>query len=91
MCEGISNIQTEKAFKELNDQGIDESFVVVFPANHMNRFRDYKTMIFEKKGKNPFIIANTDSSDKDGTHWWSIMDIDPKTDLFFFIRLVLMA
>ena len=48
-----SNIQTEKAFKELNDQGIDESFVVVFPANHMNRFRDYKTMVFEKRERIP--------------------------------------
>ena len=41
-------------------------------------------MILEKNGKYPFIIANTNSSDKHGTHWWSIMDIDPKTDLFFF-------
>ena len=56
----------------------------VFPANHKKRFIDFKTMILEKKGKYPFIIANNYSSDKDGTHWWSIMDIDPKTDLFFF-------
>ena len=55
----------------------------VFPANQMNRFIDYKTMMSEKKGKYPFIIANTDSSDKGGTHWWSILDIEPRTDLFF--------
>ena len=30
------------------------------------------------------MIANTGSSDKGGTHWWSILDIDPKTDFFFF-------
>ena len=41
-------------------------------------------MISEKKGKYPFIIANTDSSDKRGTHWWSILDIEPRTDLLFF-------
>ena len=35
--------------------------------------------------------ANTDSSDKDGSHWWSIMDIEPKTDLLFLTRLALMA
>ena len=55
----------------------------VFPANQMNRFIDYKTMMSEKNGKYPFIIANTDSSDKGGTHWWSILDIEPQTDLFF--------
>ena len=84
MAKGISNLHIEKAFKQLNNQDMDENFVGVFPANPMNRFIDYKTMISEKKGKYPFIIANTDSDDKDGTHWWSIMDIELKTDLLLF-------
>ena len=91
MSKGISNLQIRKAFKEINDQDIDENSVGVFPANHMNRFIDYKTMISEKKEKYPFVIANIDSSDKDGSHWWSIMDIEPKTDLLFLTRLALMA
>ena len=41
-------------------------------------------MISEKKGKYPFIIANTDSSDKNNTQWWNILDIKPREDLFFF-------
>ena len=41
-------------------------------------------MIEEKKGKYPFIIANTDDSDKKGTHWWSISNIEPKNEIFFF-------
>ena len=41
-------------------------------------------MICEKKGKYPFIITNADSSSKSATHWWSILDIEPKTDIFFF-------
>ena len=49
MTKRISNLQIEKALKELNDQGIDENFVSVFPANRMNRFIDYKTIISEKK------------------------------------------
>ena len=51
MSKGISNIEIEKAFKELNDQDIDGNFVGVFSANHMNRFIAYKTMISEKKRK----------------------------------------
>ena len=50
----------------------------------MTKFIDYKSMMFEKKGKYPFLIANNDGSDKKGTHWWSIFDIEPKTDIFFF-------
>ena len=51
--------------------------MVVFPTNKMNGFIDYKAVVSEKKGKYPFIIANTDSSDKSDNHWWSIMDIEP--------------
>ena len=35
-------------------------------------------------GKFLFIITNTDDSKKPGTHWWSIFDIEPRTDIFFF-------
>ena len=41
-------------------------------------------MIEEKKGKYPFIIANTDANNKKGTHWWSILNIEPRNELFFF-------
>ena len=34
--------------------------------------------------KYPFIITNTDDSEKGRTHWWSILDIEPRTDIFFF-------
>ena len=27
---------------------------------------------------------NVDAADKNGTHWWSIVDIELRTDLFFF-------
>ena len=53
MSKGISNLQLEKAPKELNDKDIDEHFVGVFPANHMNRFIDYKKMISERKESIP--------------------------------------
>ena len=36
------------------------------------------------KGKYPFIIANTDASNKPCVHWWSILDIEPRNDIFFF-------
>ena len=37
------------------------------------------------KGKKyPFLIGNTDRSDKPGTHWWSILDIDSKKDFLLF-------
>ena len=84
MTEGIINFQTEEAFKNTKDEDVNNNFVGIFPSNYINKFIDHASMISDKKGKYPFIIANTDSSSKSGTHWWSILDIEPKTDIFFF-------
>ena len=50
----------------------------------MNKFINHSAMISAKEGKHPFGIANTDDSAKGGTHWWSILDIEPRTDIVFF-------
>ena len=68
MANGISNFQIENALKNMNDDYMDDSFVGVFPSNHMNKFIDHAAMISEKKGKYTFVIANTDSSEKGKTH-----------------------
>ena len=80
---GRSNFQIEDAIKNVGDKDLIDNFVGVFTSNYMNKFIDHAAMISDK-GKYPFIIANTDSSDKPGVHWWSILDIEPKTDIFFF-------
>ena len=84
MSEGISNFQIGEALRNLKNPDINGNFVGAFADNHMNKFIDYKSMISQKKGKYPFLIANTDSSDKKGTHWWSILEMEPKTEPFFF-------
>ena len=84
MVDGISDFRIEKAFKNINDEDIDNNFVGGFPSNKINKFIDHASMISQKKGKYPFVIANTDSSSNGGTHWWSILDIKPKTLILFF-------
>ena len=66
MEKSISDFQIETALKNMNDDDIDDNFVVVFPSNHMNKFIDHAAMISEKNGKYPFVTANTDSSEKGG-------------------------
>ena len=63
-----------------------DNFIKVFPSNYMNKFMD-QTAMTSDKGKYPFIIANTDSSDKPGVHWWSILEFEPKTEIYFLILL----
>ena len=54
MGDGISNSQIEEAFKNLNDEDIGDSFVGAFPSNHMKKFINPASMIFQKKGKYSF-------------------------------------
>ena len=68
MSKGISNFQIEQAFKNIWNKDINGNFAGVFPLNSVSKFIDHKMMISEKKGKNPFIVANTDNSNKEGTH-----------------------
>ena len=84
MSKVISNFHLENAIGNTGDEDLNNNFVGVFPSNCMNKFINHSAMTSSKKGKYPFVIANTESSEKEGTHWWSIIDIDPKTDIFFF-------
>ena len=84
MLKGISNFQIEKAVKKINDDDLSNNF----PSDKMTKFIDYKQFINQKTSKYPFLIANTERSKKDGEHWWIILDIEPKKDLFLFIHLV---
>ena len=81
---GILNFQIENAIKKIGDEDLLNNFVGVIPSDYMNRFINHSAMIEEKKGKYPFIIANTDANNKKGRHWWSILNIEPKNELFFF-------
>ena len=85
MSKGISHSQIENALKNMEDEDINNNFVGIFLSNYMNEFINCAALISGKKGKYPFIIANADSSGNSGKHWWSILDIEPKTDTFFSI------
>ena len=84
MVDGINNFQIEEAFKNINDEDVDDNFVGAFPLNHTNKFIDLVSMISQKNEKYPFVVANTDSSSKCGTHWSSVLDMEPKRDISFF-------
>ena len=84
MSKGISNFQIENAISNIGDDDLISNFVGVFPSNHMNKFINHAAMISAKEGRYPFVIANTDDSSKGGTHWWTILDIEQKTEIVFF-------
>ena len=53
MTKGISNFEIERVFKEINNDGLNENFLGVFPSDKINKFM-FERMMPGKKY--PFII-----------------------------------
>ena len=84
MSGGISNEEVIKFFENVEDNDLKENFVGVFPSNHINKFISFHKLVRDADKKYPFIIMNTDRSDKAGTHWWSFLDLHPRKEIFLF-------
>ena len=82
---GILNEAIEDFFEKINDEDLKSNFIGVFPSNFINKFISYHSIIKDRsKVKYPFIIMNTDRSDRAGTHWWSFLDLHQKKEIFLF-------
>ena len=83
---GISNETIEDFFEKVNDDDLKNNFIGVFSSNFINKFISFHSIIKDKpKVKYPFIIMNTDRSDRTGTHWWSFLDLHKKKkEIFLF-------
>ena len=80
---GISNETIVKFFENETDDDLTSNFVGVFPSNYVTKFIYFHEMMIEKNHY-PFIIMNTDRSDKNGTHWWSFLDLHKRKEISLF-------
>ena len=51
----------------------------------------FHRMMKEEITQHPFIIMNTDRSNRKGTHWWNFLDLHPKKQIFYPTALDLMV
>ena len=85
MGDGISNSQIENFFQKDENEDLKNNFIGVFSMDYITRFIKFHELVKEKKkGKYLFAIFNTDPHNKPGTHWWSFLDIQPKSTLLLF-------
>ena len=80
---GISNETIIKFFENETDDDLTSNFVGIFRSNYMTKFISFHEMMIEKN-RYPFIIMNTDRSDKNSTHWWSFLDLHERKEIFLF-------
>ena len=81
--EGISNEIIVNFFENETDDDLKKKFVDVFSSNYVTRFILFHEMMIEKN-LYPFIIMNTDRSNKNSRHWWSFLDLHPRKEFFLF-------
>ena len=82
---GISNEAIDDFFEKVKDDDLKNNFIGVIPSNFINKFISHHSIMKNKpKVKYPFIIMNTDRSDRSGTHWRSFLDLHQKKDIFLF-------
>ena len=82
--EGISNKTIVIFFVEKTNDDIKKILFGVFPSNYVIRIINFCSMMIESKSNYPFIIMNTDRSDKKGTHCCSFLDLHTNKELFLF-------
>ena len=81
---GISESEIKKFISQHGPEHMRDDFVGVFAADEVDEYISLAENIRNKDHTHPFMIANTDPRDKPGVHWWSIIDIEPENELFFF-------
>ena len=55
-----------------------------YSIDSITKYIDFYEIIKKRNAKYPFAIFNTDKYNEPGQHWWSFLDIDPKSNLFLF-------
>ena len=80
---GISNQNILNFIEEKANDDIKKNFVGVFLSNFITKFITFHRLMNEKGARYPFIIMNTDRSNKKGMHWRSFLDLHPKKEIFF--------
>ena len=76
-------MSSKKYFKNENED-IKENFIGVYSSNSITRYINYYKIIKEKRCYYPFAIFNINRANKLETHWWSFLNVYPKTQLLLF-------
>ena len=55
-----------------------------YSIDSITKYINFYKIIKQRNAKYSFAIFNTDKENKPGVHWWSVVDIHPKNNLFLF-------
>ena len=88
MSKGISSYQIDDFFKEEKNEDLKRKYMSTYSIDSITRYINFYEIIKQRNAKYLFAIFNTDKENEPVVHWWSFMDIHPKTVYFYLTRLV---
>ena len=71
--------------KNETNEGLKKNLKTMMSSDSLPKFVNFKKILETEKAPYPFIIMNTSRHNKPGVHWWSFLNIDPKTNYFYLI------
>ena len=83
MSKELSSYPIDDFFKEEENQDL-KKYMGTYSIDSITKYIDFYEIIKKRNAKYPFAIFNTDKHNEPGQHWWSFLDIDPKSNLFLF-------
>ena len=81
---GISNHTIVDFIEKRTNDVVKKNFIGIFPSNYVTRFITFHSMMTENEARYPFIIMNTDRSDKKG-HIGGVFLIYIQKNNFFYL------
>ena len=82
MNKGISNFQIDDFFRDEENEDLKKNYMGTYSIDLITRYINFYEIINRRTGKYPFALINTDKENEPGVHWWSFIDIYPKSNLF---------
>ena len=61
-----------------------KTYMGAYSIDSITKYINFYEIIKQRNAKYAFAMFNTDKENKPGVHWWSVMDIHPKNNLFLF-------
>ena len=84
MSKRLSNFQIDDFFKEEKNQDWKNNYMGTYSIDSITKYINFYEIIKKRNAKYPFAIFNTDKENQPGVQWWSVLDINPKNNYFFY-------
>ena len=84
MSKGLNNYQIDEFFEEEENDDLKKNYMGTYSIDSITKYINFYEIIKKRNANYPFAIFNTDKHNEPGQHWWSFLDINPKTNLFLF-------